>query len=287
MVGPAQAETIAPPTHLVATLHDRLEAISRKELARQALGADDTEFLRGMLEESGGQCGAPPFTGWYTDLFYDIGDVTKTDYVIADVHTQPTDEFGVIVGQVLHVGTGMVNLGAFIAGCPSAGYKPMIFVGPVMSYYETVMKNFDRFTDERWKDQVAKNTVPDRPDWVNIYLVNAGGEEREPGRELPGVLPTGVSEEGVSAPTAVSLLSVSPNPFNPVTTIRYVVPSAGRALITVYDVLGRVVETLVDARRNSGEYFVRWDAGRMASGVYLCRIQTGSHDQTVKMMLVR
>lgn len=264
----------------------RLEAISRKELARQPLAADETEFLKNMLFAVGGS-GAPPFSGWYADLFYDPSDAAKTDYVIADVHTQPTDEFGSVVGRVLHVGVGMVNLGVFLADCPSAGYVPMVFVGPVMSYYETITRDFDRLTDERWKDQVAKNTVPDRPDWVNIYLVNAGGEEREPGRELPGVLPTNVSEEGVSAPAAVSLLSVSPNPFNPVTTIRYVVPSEGRALITVYDVLGRVVETLVDARRNPGEYSVRWDAGSAASGVYLCRFQTGNHDQTVKMMLVR
>jgi hypothetical protein len=163
----------------------------------------------------------------------------------------------------------------------------MAFVGPVMSYYQNITERFDRLTDERWKDQVANNTVPARPDWVNIYLADGKGNARDKGRELPGILPTGVSEGAGNTPTAVSLIAVSPNPFNPVTTIRYIVPSSGRVLITVYDILGRTVETLVDAPRDAGEYAVRWNAGRRASGVYLCRIRTGTCDQTVKMMLVR
>ena len=73
------------------------------------------------------------------------------DFTIADVHTQPTDENGNLVGRVLHVGTGMLNLGVFLAESPSNGFAPTAFVGPVMSYYEYTTENFERY-DRFWMD---------------------------------------------------------------------------------------------------------------------------------------
>lgn len=64
-----------------------------------------------------------------------------------------------------------------------------------------------------------------------------------------------------------------PNPFNPITTIRYDLPTEAQVNLTVYDLRGRVIEQLVDRRQSPGIYSVNWDASRYSSGVYFYQIQ--------------
>jgi hypothetical protein len=71
----------------------------------------------------------------------------------------------------------------------------------------------------------------------------------------------------------------TPNPFNPVTRISYNVSLTQHVRIAIYDVAGRLVETLVDETKSAGEYAVEWDAGGLPSGVYFYRMETG--DQTI------
>ncbi len=78
-----------------------------------------------------------------------------------------------------------------------------------------------------------------------------------------------------------------PNPFNPTTVIRFEVPAAGRVNLTVYDALGRKVETLMDANVAPGYYEVPFDGSKYASGVYFYRISTGSNARAMKMMLLK
>ncbi len=113
-------------------------------------------------------------------------------------------------------------------------------------------------------------------------------------------------ELGVSGPTsaphnqvppaAFALEQNYPNPFNPVTTIRYSVPagalstagSGGRTLkLAVYDILGREVATLVNGEKPEGTFDVRFDGGRLASGVYLLRMEVVGLILTRKMTLAR
>lgn len=58
------------------------------------------------------------------------------------------------------------------------------------------------------------------------------------------------------------------NPFNSVTTISFNVQEATYVSLKVYDVTSKVIATLVDERKNAGQYSVKWDAGNMSSGVY-------------------
>ncbi|MHB9028113.1 MAG: DUF3160 domain-containing protein [Candidatus Latescibacterota bacterium] len=270
------------------TVMDRLEIIARKELDGQALTAEEKTFLQEMLYTKGsGGCGPPPFVGWYRDIFYDPEELDNMDFIVADVHTQPTDEFGSMVGRVLHVGTGWVNLGVFLVDAPFAGVGPTAFVGPVMSYHEKVTDNFDRLTDQRWQEMVVNHQAPARPDWVNIYLADAKGNTLGAGRELPGILPTGVGGNNNVTPQPMKLLAVNPNPFNPSTTVSYTVPSAGPVTLAIYDILGRKVATLVEGNHAAGTYSVLWDARNAASGMYFCRIQAAGRGETAKMVLVR
>ena len=269
----------------------KLDTIAQKELDRQALNSEETEFLKKMLFLDGGS-GTPPFSGWYADLFYDPFDAGQGDYLVADVHTQPTDYYGAPVGRILHVGVGKINLGVFLADSPSNDFQPMAFVGPVMSYYEKITRNFDRLTDERWTELVNSGNLPARPDWVNIYLADSTGKALAQGRELPGVLYTEVAENSEIFPETFTLLQNYPNPFNPSTTIEYNLPKPGHVRLAVYDALGRRVRTLVDNRQQTGHFQTTWDGTDkrnlpVAAGVYFCLMEAGEFIKVIKLALVR
>jgi flagellar hook assembly protein FlgD len=85
----------------------------------------------------------------------------------------------------------------------------------------------------------------------------------------------------------------TPNPFNPTTAIRFVVPEGGaRVALRVYDVEGRLVRTLVDGHRPAGSQAAVWDGASdsgvaSASGVYFYRLEAPGFTQTRKMVLLK
>lgn len=83
------------------------------------------------------------------------------------------------------------------------------------------------------------------------------------------------------------LLQGYPNPFNPGTTIGYRLSAAGSVRLEIFDMLGRVIETLAEGKQNPGEYSVRWDATGVPAGVYLCRLEAGGFVRTTRLVLVR
>ena len=78
-----------------------------------------------------------------------------------------------------------------------------------------------------------------------------------------------------------------PNPFNPTTNISYSLAENGYVQLTVYDILGKEVATLVDQQQNSGLHSVVFDARSLASGVYFLRLQIGEFRISKKMVLLR
>ena len=83
-----------------------------------------------------------------------------------------------------------------------------------------------------------------------------------------------------------------PNPFNPITTIRYELPEDSFVDVTVYDMLGNVVKNLVNTNQSSGYKSVQWDATNnqgepVSAGVYLYRIQAGNFIDTKKMIFLK
>jgi hypothetical protein len=67
-----------------------------------------------------------------------------------------------------------------------------------------------------------------------------------------------------------------PNPFNPSTTISYRLPADTQVTLEIFNLLGKRVRTLVDTRQQAGTYQVFFDAGSLASGIYLYRLTTGA-----------
>jgi len=78
-----------------------------------------------------------------------------------------------------------------------------------------------------------------------------------------------------------------PNPFNPVTTIQYKLPQRSDVQITIYDLLGREVTTLVSKTQEAGIKSVQWDATNVPSGMYFYQIRAGEYVQTRKMVLLK
>ena len=93
-------------------------------------------------------------------------------------------------------------------------------------------------------------------------------------------------------PTDYFLKQNYPNPFYPITTIRYEIPEDSFVNITIYDMIGNVVKNLVHNNQSSGYKSIQWDAANnqgepVSAGVYLYKIQAGDFVDTKKMILLK
>lgn len=277
--------------NMAATL-DTLTEIAAKELQRIPFTQQETDFLKGMLYDQRVNC-VPVYAGWYPRLFYfSQQDVENIDFLVADVHTAPTDEVGNLIGKILHVGTGCVNLGVFVVENADGGSRA--YVGPVMSYHEHVTLNFERLTDLDWQKLFYQNP-PSRPDWINLYLIGKSGRKRPSGR----ILVTSVDNDQPDQPLPETTLLRQnyPNPFNAGTVISFDVPylkggGNEKVALAIYNLQGRLVKTLVDERLAPGTYLLRWDGNQdnglaVASGIYFLQLKIGVQVNLQKMTILR
>jgi hypothetical protein len=98
--------------------------------------------------------------------------------------------------------------------------------------------------------------------------------------------------EGLSVPVVYTLHQNYPNPFNPVTTLRYDLPKDAVVNITIYDMMGRQVKTLINNTQTAGYKSTQWNATNntgqpVSAGLYLYTIQAGEFRQTKKMVLLK
>lgn len=104
--------------------------------------------------------------GWYADLFFERGKSIEEDLTVADVHTQPADENGSIVGRVLHVATAYPRL-SIITANTCQGTRA--YVGLAYAYHERITKDFQRLTDQEWTASV-KTAPPAAPAWLEPII---------------------------------------------------------------------------------------------------------------------
>ncbi|MBL7059941.1 MAG: T9SS type A sorting domain-containing protein, partial [Candidatus Marinimicrobia bacterium] len=88
-------------------------------------------------------------------------------------------------------------------------------------------------------------------------------------------------------PSTFSLNPAYPNPFNPTTVISYQLSVSSTVTLCVYDITGRLVETLVDGITEPGTYTVKWDASGYSSGVYFVQMVAGKFVETQKVLLMK
>ena len=98
---------------------------------------------------------------------------------------------------------------------------------------------------------------------------------------------TSIDENSQSINTSYQLHQNYPNPFNPITTIRYRIRTKSLVHLSIYDIAGREVKTLVHENQNVGEHSVTLNASDLASGVYIYRLKARNFEQSRKMVILR
>ncbi len=138
-----------------------------------------------------------------------------------------------------------------------------------------------------------------QPSVDNIY--EYVDDDVKPGKTyhyvLDSILPDGERQElyrgQATVPTRdIALEQNVPNPFNPTTTIRYFLPAEGNVALTIHDISGRVVTTLVNLRQSAGSHNVLWNGRNsrgesVATGIYLYRLKADNRVLTRKMILLK
>ncbi len=141
-------------------------------------------------------------------------------------------------------------------------------------------------TDAAFATIVADTTVPLDTTWTlrSPLIANSDYYWKVRAENLGGVsdystarlFTTGTVlavEDLAEIPKVFGLMQNYPNPFNPSTNIRYDVPTSANVKLTIFDILGREVTTLVNNVQVAGKYVVQWDATRLATGVYIYRME--------------
>ena len=106
------------------------------------------------------------------------------------------------------------------------------------------------------------------------------------------VIYTGIDDVELGIPQEYAIYQNYPNPFNPTTTIKYDLKQTGDVSLKIYNILGQEVRTLVNTRQEAGYKSVVWDGlnnygARVASGVYIYRIEAGEFVKAKKMILMK
>jgi FlgD Ig-like domain len=224
------------------------------------IGGLKVDFTVGAVDlANGGWIDGPDsLTGQWTDSLRVTVAYRVSPDVVPLASLSPCDP--AYTALALHpVGTGVVT--------PEDGFNFELSIpGDVPDGSRVILE-----VDSRW----SENSI------VNHQIV-----------EFPQAITGPTAAGGTPPPTALALDNF-PNPFNPTTTIRYALPKPARVSLSVYDVAGRLVRTLVPGTLHpAGVFDVKWDgtdeAGRtVASGVYFYRLRAGAETLTRKAVLLK
>jgi len=105
--------------------------------------------------------------------------------------------------------------------------------------------------------------------------------------DLPPSPPNENNESALNLPLDFALLQNYPNPFNPETQIKYALPVSGHVKLRIYNILGQVIEVLVDEEQDPGYKSISFDGRNIPSGVYFYKITAGSFSDVKKMLLLK
>ncbi len=149
----------------------------------------------------------------------------------------------------IHFSSANQNSGTFSWAAPSAG------VGEVRLYIAGLQGNMNG---------------------LNTSLVISSQEQT-----------TGIIDESPMVPGEISLSQNYPNPFNARTTFEFSLGAAGMIKLTIYDILGKEIFTVIDGFMDAGNHSINFDAGRLSSGIYFYRLQAGDEIETRRMVLLK
>jgi hypothetical protein len=144
---------------------------------------------------------------------------------------------------------------------PETGWNNYVF----RTYYYDINYNWTEKLTQLWDGTIWKNYYRHLATWLE---------------------PVSVDEEQIKL-NAYHLYNNFPNPFNPVTKIRFSIPKTEFVSLIVYDILGNEISSLIDDERPAGEYEVDFIASGLSSGIYFYQLKSGSFTDTKKMILLK
>ena len=128
---------------------------------------------------------------------------------------------------------------------------------------------------------------------IGEYIANLKLNTNDPDESIINVpILLNVEENDLSLlidykPNEYRLKSIYPNPFNPVTKIKYSVPENNQVSISIYDIKGNMISELINKNHYIGIYNITWNAEGYPSGVYFVKLNAGDFTQTQKLMLIK
>jgi len=239
---------------------------------------------------------------WFEIYNNDTMSINLSNWQIADrdndLHTifPPQDQFFISPGEYLVFGR---NADSTINGGYNADYE---YSGFQLSNSDDEIKIIDG--DGLIVDEVEYNSSFPFSSGASMYLKNVEldnnvdsswvmsemeyglGDLGTPGRAWDDSLSTN-SDIGFGLPQTFVLFPSYPNPFNPTTTIRFSVRKTGLHSLHIYDITGRLVETLLDKTHATGKYEITWNASSQPSGVYFVQLSNRESVQTQKLILLK
>ncbi len=257
----------------------------------------------GIVDTTGWQPnGSKPIPGWFIQVasgvktlpvFQIVSDTVEEGSRALKVTLQSlgTNQWDIqIVADSLHVDPGVTYNYSVWAKADKAGATTNFTVGNYAFTEYGAIRPATLTT--QWKEYAMQFTVNDNQTFIRAPIhfygaVDTGNAIYIDNLQIVAKPPTGVDEKISNLPSNFQLEQNYPNPFNPTTVIRYQLPAAGHVALKVYDVLGRVVETLVDGKQNAGYYNVTFDASKLSSGVYIYRLQSENVSISKKLVLVK
>ena len=131
-----------------------------------------------------------------------------------------------------------------------------------------------RISGTRCLIKTRTSTLPNSsPAWSGLTEIVTGVES--------------ISVDNELVPEDIVLEQNYPNPFNPTTTITFAIPEAANVNLSVYNILGQKVATLLNGHQSAGTVSVNWNAGNVASGLYIYRLEVGNTAVAKKMTLLK
>jgi hypothetical protein len=133
--------------------------------------------------------------------------------------------------------------------------------------------------------------IPVNGELLTLRLLSSGPvvAELEEARDErnASIVTTGSEAPAIARPTEYTLGQNYPNPFNPSTRIPFTLAGRNLTRVTVHNVLGQLIATLLDDVRDPGTHTLAWEATGLPSGVYICRMTSGPFAATRRMLLIR
>ena len=235
------------------------------------------------------------------------GDYTLTaDSPCINAGTADTDGDG--VDDITDYNGSAPDMGAFETNIPAVTgftlYPSTDYV--ILTWDPTTEDGFqyyllERSTDEEFTENIVSNYVTDSYyedndlefDTEYFYRVSYNvGDWSEYSEVLSVTLEAVNVDDGNQLPKTYALHQNYPNPFNPVTNLSYDLPEDAMVTIAIYDMMGKVVRTLVNGQQSAGYKTLQWSATNngghpISAGLYIYTIQAGDFSQTRKMILLK